>query len=640
MGNSGEIYYLDARKLAKKEYSRLRAKGLAGCLRSLDEVVKGKNIISEIDLGVVDIPLNKVNGTFSKTRASSFAANYMPLLSVKSEFAQKWISLCDAHIDEGIREPVKAFEYLNRFYIVEGNKRISVLKYFDAYSYHGNVTRLLPEKNEKDNEILIYYEFLDFYKETKINTIWFSQQGSFPKMLKHLQSWQPSISLIYENKYRYFNNSIYLPFRQIYLSLGGQGINITTGDAFLQYLDLYGVPETIAYTELRKEIEALMPELSNILSQDNIFVDDGSKEQKKYLFTEIASYISPKKKIKVSFVYPKTCADSSWTFSHDMGRKHLQKVFGDIIEVNYVENVPENNEAYTYIKKLAEEKNNIIFCTSPSFLTSSIKAALEFPDVKILNCSETGTSKKVKTYFGRLYEARFLCGIVAGMLTKTNNIGYIGTFPVPEVICGINSFALGAAFVNPYARIKVSWTYKWDSDNTNNDYEMIKNMSCDIISHHNTIVSGQNINYYGLYSFECINNSIYENCSIEPIATPVWNWGIFYEKIVKILIKELSSPLNDLFKHEDSVMNFWWGMDSGVVDFFYSRRKLPYYCQNMIEFVRQSIIEKNLEIFKGPVYDNKGQMRLKKGESADRNFIVKMDWFVDVIEGNVPFNRE
>lgn len=636
MGQSGELYYLDARKIAKKEYSRLRAKGLAGNLFSLDEAMRGKKILSEVDLGTVDIPLSKINGTFSKTRASSFAANYMPLLSVKSEFAQKWIGLCNAHIVEGIREPVKAFEYLNKFYIVEGNKRISVLKYFDAYSYHGNVTRLLPEKNENDKEILIYYEFLDFYKETKINTIWFSQQGSFNKLLSYLKSWQPSMPLIYENKYRYFNNSIYLAFRQIYLGLGGQNINITTGDSFLQYINLYGIPETSVYSDLRKTIENLMPELINMVSQNEIVVDDGSKTQKTYLFTEIASYISPKKKIKVAFAYPKTSMASSWTFSHEMGRKHLQKVLGDIIEVNFVENVPESNEAYAYIKKLAEDKNNIIFCTSPSFLTSSIKTALEFPDVRILNCSETGASKKVKTYFGRLYEARFLCGIVAGMLTKTNHIGYIGTYPVPEVICGINSFALGAAFVNPYVKVKVAWTYKWDSDSTNNDYEIIKNLCCDIISHHNTIISGQNINYYGLYSFDCINNSIDENCSIEPIATPVWNWGVFYEKIVKILIKELNSPLIDLFKHQDSPMNFWWGMDSGVVDFFYSRQKLPYYCQKMIEFVRQSIIERKLEIFKGPVYDNKGQIRLKKGESADRGFIVKMDWFVDVIESDVP----
>ena len=178
-------HYRAAQKAGKKDLQTRTSQKLPVEMPALDTILEHVDISGEVPLGLVDIPTELIVGTKTCGRASSFAPNFMPILGESTEFAAKWSSLCDAHLKEGIRDPIVAYEYMNHYYIQEGNKRVSVLKYFDAISIPGYVTRIIPAR-EDTPESRIYYEFLDFYNATNINYLFFSKEGSYAHLAFHL----------------------------------------------------------------------------------------------------------------------------------------------------------------------------------------------------------------------------------------------------------------------------------------------------------------------------------------------------------------------------------------------------------------------------------------------------------------------
>ncbi len=627
---AADSHYLIARRLGQKEYSRNISRGQNGYLPFLEGILKNIEIVYELDLGLIDIPLKKIVGTYTYGRSRSFAGNYMPLLSPKAEFALKWSTLCEAHINEGIRDPIKVYEYMNWFYVVEGNKRVSVLKYYDAYSIPGRVARLVPKRDESDDAITIYYEFLDFYKKTGINLIWFTKRNSFSILAGYLDNFVPDKNLMNISKYKYFANSVYLPFRKVYLDLGGQKLPITTGDAFLEYITVYGMPDGIDDEELRSRLNAFIIELEQMSGNKAVDIQTMPIDTGENLISAVTAFVRPKKPLKVAFVYAKDTNTSSWTYAQEMGRSHVNKVFGEAINTSFVDNVPETLEAYDTLKQLAEDENDVIFVTSPALINATLKAALEFPGTRFLNCSETHSFKHVNTFYGRIYEPRFLAGIAAGSVTKSNVLGYVGTYPIPGVINGINSFALGARMVNPDVTVKVEWLNGWDDmKRAEHAREELISQGADIISHHDTLSNPEVSGEYGVYTV--LSGVGADGSTNEYIAAPVWNWGIFYEKMLRNLMNSRKPSGSG-----QKVINFWWGMDSGIVDFFYSRRLVPAETQKLLDFLKNMIINGMFSPFAGPIYSQDGTLMVKKGEMATREQIVGMDWFVSVIDSKLP----
>lgn len=245
--------YSKARRLGKKDYQARLQKKLRPTLAVLDEILPQDRLLSEVPLGLVHIPVNQIVGTKSASRSSAFSANFMPILQEDTEFAGKWSRLSASQVDEGIRDPIKAYEYMNLFYVEEGHKRVSVLKYFGADSIPAMVTRILPERTE-EKENKIYYEFLDFYRLSEINEIWFSQEGRFAKLQQAVgkapqEPWTEEEKLIFR--------SIYSRFLSEFLLLGGQKLSITPGDAFLGFLTLHDYRQLSAATvrELEKMVD-------------------------------------------------------------------------------------------------------------------------------------------------------------------------------------------------------------------------------------------------------------------------------------------------------------------------------------------------------------------------------------------------
>ena len=228
--------YLKAQKAGKREYQLRMLRGQQPTLEVLDDILPQRGSYSEVPLGLVQIPMDQIVGTKTGGRSSAFASNFMPILKDNTEFARKWVALSDSHLEEGIREPVKAYEYMNKFYIQEGNKRVSVMKYYDVVSAPGEVTRIIPKRTDEKENIL-YYEFLDFYELSKVNYVWFTKLGSFAKLQtaigkKPKEVWSREDQLTF--------SSSYSRFLAEYDQHGGEKLSITAGDAFLSFIVLYG----------------------------------------------------------------------------------------------------------------------------------------------------------------------------------------------------------------------------------------------------------------------------------------------------------------------------------------------------------------------------------------------------------------
>lgn len=629
---SGIDDFIHARKLGMKEYSRNVSNGQVGYLPSLEGLLKNVDIISEVNLGLVEIPLKKIVGTYTHLRSISFAKNFMPLLDIDTEFQVKWTNLCKAHITEGIRDSVKVYEFLNWFYVIEGNKRVSVLKYYNAYSIPATVIRLVPKIDENDLNNLLYYKFLKFNKITGIFTIWFSKEENFDILLNLLENFNPKISEL-DSKYKYFEVYIFEVFRRLYLQSGGQKIPITTGDAFIEYIKIYGIPEHIDEEDLAATMKEFIKELELFSKDSNLDVQTVPLESSQNkMLSAISTLVIPKKKLKVVFVYARTIESSGWTYAHELGRKYIENTLGENVITSYVENVPENENAYYNIKELAEDGNDIIFTTSPIYMNATLKCALEYPQVKFFNCSEAHPYQHVSNYYGRTYEARFLTGIIAGAMTKTNIIGYVATSPTPEVISSINAYALGAKLVNPYVRVKVAWTNEWNSRIKFSDAgtSLIK-AGADIISNRTLHVPHPVSEEFGVYSMLC-SIDLTKGVPDKYLATPIWQWGIFYEKILNNILNDTFKTIVDIFSGNSKLINFWWGLATGVVDIFYSKELVPTETQKLVNLMKRMIMNNVYHPFTGPIYDQNGVLRIESEETASHEQILSMDWFIDNIE--------
>jgi basic membrane lipoprotein Med (substrate-binding protein (PBP1-ABC) superfamily) len=628
-----EEAYDEALKIGKAKYSDSISRGTSGYLPSLDGILRNQEIVSEVSLGTIDIPLNKVKGTFYLSRGTTFADNFFPLASSSSEFGTKWKALYESHISEGIRDPIKVCEYLNWFYVIEGNKRVSVLKYVGAISVRAEVKRLIPRKDESNRNICIYYEFMAFHKKTGISTIWFSEENRFPELLQMLEDYKPELDFD-PDKYQHFKRAVYNSFREIYHGVGGKKLHITTGDALLAYLQVYGIPQQIDEKD-RHRIKSFLSELEAMSEKAEVSFQMGPfHEVKKNVISTLTTLVAPKKKLKIGFVYALNRDVSGWTYAHDLGRQHILQLLEDQIETTVVENVPETAESYNTFKKLAESGHDIIFATRATFIKPALKAALEFPDVKFLTCSAVHSFKNVTTYSGRIYEPRFLMGLIAGSLTKTNILGYVGEYPIPEVVAGVNAFTLGARMVNPQVRVKVAWTYKWDLEGRTRNTEVeLHDMGADFVSHDGLPIPGK-VKKYGLYAPR-MDDTIPGGADVH-YAMSIWHWGVFYEKLVRGIISGSWKVVVDSLDADSDLLHFWWGMDSGIVDIFYSLTHLPRETQRLVDFMRKMIIRNEFHPFTGPIIDQSGKIQVHEDSVATHDQIITMNWFVEGVEGEIP----
>ncbi|HPZ10417.1 MAG TPA: BMP family ABC transporter substrate-binding protein, partial [Candidatus Eremiobacteraeota bacterium] len=263
-----------------------------------------------------------------------------------------------------------------------------------------------------------------------------------------------------------------------------------------------------------------------------------------------------KPKLKVAFVYVGPVGDAGWTLAHDNARKDLEKYLGELVETASIESVPEGADAERIFTKLCEEGYKLIFGTSFGYMDAMENVAKRYPHVVFEHCSGYKTSTNLGTYFGKIEQPRYLSGLVAGKMTKSNKIGYVAAHPIPEVIRGINAFTLGVRKVNPRATVQVVWTYTWyDPAKEKEAAESLLDMGSDVIAQHqDTPGPQQAAEGKGCYSIG-YNSDMSSFAPKAHLTSPVWNWSPFYMKTAR-----------EVYEDKWKSSSYCGGMKDGIVD--------------------------------------------------------------------------
>ncbi len=616
--------YTKALKSAKKCYQRNVAKGEYPYLPAMEDVIaqKGQGTLKEDSLGLVHIPAHLIVGTAYAGRTNSFASNFMPLLDADTEFAKKWAYLCRAHVEEGIREPIKVFEYMNKFYVVEGNKRVSVLKYFDAGSVPAMVTRKIPEKSN-DTDVIIYYEFMEFYELTRIYRIIFSKQGSYQKLLELLPVEK---DVKWDDEFRQDFLSAYYRFETAYEKSKVKNVDLTAADVFLVLLEEFGYAaiEDLSSDEMLSRIEAANDEI--LLEEvHDIKLEMEPEEAKKNIFDWM--FPSSIGHLKVAFVNNKAVEQSGWVYGHELGRLHLENEFKGKVstarfEINTkseIDSVDAIEEMAASLEEIIYEGYKVIFTTTPELVEPALKVSLAHPEVIILNCSLNVPHKYVRTYYGRMYEAKFIMGAIAAAYSESDNIGYVADYPIYGMTANINAFALGASMINPRAKVYL----KWETLKEQLPEDYFEKLGITMVSYRDMLAPNNKSAHFGL----CYHDN--EKDMVVNLAMPIWNWGEFYEKIVKSIFD------GDYKKNADVALNYWWGMSADAIDIFCSHH-LPIETRRLADFMKSAIKSEVIKPFCGKIVAQDGTVYSEIDTCMMPEDLMKMEWLVKNVVGEIP----
>ena len=329
--------------------------------------------------------------------------------------------------------------------------------------------------------------------------------------------------------------------------------------------------------------------------------------------------------LKVGFVYVGPVGDHGWTFQHDQGRQAIEATFGDRVSTTFVESVKEGPDAERVIRQLAASGHGLIFTTSFGFMDPTLKVAKQFPNVKFEHATGFKRAPNVSTYSGRFYEGRHVIGKIAGKMSKTGKIGYIASFPIPEVVRGINAATMAAQSVNPDIEVQVVWVNTWyDPGKEADAAKALIAQGADIIMQHTDSPAAlQAAENAGVMAFGQASNmaKFAPNAQLTAIED---NWAPYY-------VKRTQDVLDGTWESSDS----WGGMDVDEV-VMSPYWNMPYEVAVMAKEAEAKIRTGKVHAFTGPMIDRDGKERLAAGQVADDGMLLGMDFFVQGVKGDLP----
>lgn len=616
-----EIYAAALRR-GQKEYKELLAAGKSPNPAVLDQILDGSIAAVTQSVGLVEIPTERIIGTRSAGRITTFSASFLPLAKANSEFASKWENLCMAHLGEaGIRDPVTCYEYLGNFYVEEGNKRVSVLRYHGASRVPAMVTRILPQHSDEPR-IKAYYEFLDFYKLTNLYTVLFRRPGDYAKLLALLgkepdEQWSEAERRTFSAYFHYFLDA--------FQSLRNVLNDVLPEEALLMWLKIHPYKDLgrLTATQLRTSLEALWPDVVSSTRQAEVKVEAESAPEAGGIGSIFSRIISPLPDcVHVAFVHQLDPAISPWVVGHEDGRRYLEETFGEQVVCRSYYNARTDDSAELLLEQAIDEGAQVIFTTAPKLNRITLKFAVKYPKLHFFNCSVDLPYSSVRAYYGRIFEAKFITGAIAGAMAQDDRIGYVGSNPIVGVPASINAFALGALMTNPRAQIELRWSCCGGTPQADFFRDGIRVIS-------NKDVPSQDKMYtdfcsYGTYQMDDQGNLI-------PLASPVWVWGKFYQIVVE---SALAGTLKD-DKLNLRAVNYWLGMDSGVIDITLSDR-LPVGVKILAELLRTSMRERTMDPFRRKLVAQDGRVISDGSRRLSPDELLRMDWLCHNIIGSIP----
>lgn len=610
--------YRSAHKKALKTYREDTERGRWPYPKVLDDILDNHRIAGRIELGVLNVPIDRVVGTVSDGRRTVFTRDFMPLPEPNTEFGTKWISLCEAHLDaEGIRDPIRCYEYYGNFYVQEGNKRLSVFRYFDAPTVPASVLRIVPAYSD-DPETRLYYEFLEFYHLSRTYAFRFSKPGSYRKLVAALgfepdEVWTEEQRRKVVSAYTHFSDAaarIKLP----------DGVDLS--DAFLAWVSVYSLDDLNALSS-ETMLASLNASVTDIEADVTVATEsDAPKDDAEPagILSRIYNAMFLPTHINAAFIHEFAPEQSNWVRGHEQGRLFAEEqLAGKITTRAYIADAETN--ADTLFAEAVKDGAQVIFATTPSLIDACRRAAAAYPNVKVLNCSVAMPYPGVRTYYSRIYETKFLAGVIAGACSHSDRLGYVAAAPIFGVPASVNAFALGARLVNPRAVVKL----RWSCTEPDPLAALIKD-GVDVVSNREWFAPEAPQPPYGLIR-------IRNDGSPEPLAATYWNWGAFYQKLLSDLL--LGHWEDESANRSAAAINYWWGMQSGVIGVTPSE-KLPEGVKALVEALKNSIAEGRLDPFRRVMSDQEGIVRNEGDRWLSPSEILHMDWLSDTIEGSIP----
>ena len=330
--------------------------------------------------------------------------------------------------------------------------------------------------------------------------------------------------------------------------------------------------------------------------------------------------------LKVGFVYVGPIGDHGWTYRHDEGRKAIERKFGDRIKTTYVESVSEGADAERVIRQLAATGHGLIFTTSFGYMNPTIKVAKRFPKVKFEHATGYKRAKNVSTYMARFYEGRTIAGMIAGQVTKSNVIGYVGSFPIPEVVRGINAFTIALRKVNPKAQVKVVWVNTWyDPGKESDAAKALIDQGADVILQHTDSPAAIQIaQKRGAWAV----GQASDNSKFGPkahLTAIVDVWDDYY-------IQRTKAVLDGTWKSQ----NVWGGLKAGMLAMSPYNQALPKAVVAKAKQAEADIMSGKLHPFAGPIRNQDGKLVVPAGKSIGDKELLSMNWYVEGVQGKLP----
>jgi basic membrane protein A len=333
--------------------------------------------------------------------------------------------------------------------------------------------------------------------------------------------------------------------------------------------------------------------------------------------------------LKAAFVYVGPVGDAGWTFAHDLGRRTALEKYGDKVVTTFVEKVPEGPDAERVIRDLVAQGNKLVFTTSFGFMDATLKVAKDHPEVLFEHATGYKTTENLRVYEAKFYEGAYLAGVVAGKMTKSNVLGFVGSFPIPEVLRNINAYTLGAQSVNPKVKTKVVWVNAWfDPPKETEAAQSLMNGGADVLLQNTDSTAVlQAAERGGKYAFgwDSDMSAFAQKAHLGSVAL---NWAVYYDKAFGEALAKTWKP--EMTK---------WGVKEGIVDFVKPAAFLPPEVAAKLAEVREGLKSGTVAVFKGPLVDSTGKVVLAKDVVADEAWKGAVNFYVKGVEGKVPSGK-
>ena len=327
---------------------------------------------------------------------------------------------------------------------------------------------------------------------------------------------------------------------------------------------------------------------------------------------------------KAGFVYVGPVEDFGWTHQHDVGRKAVEEALGDKVATSFVESVKEGADAERVISELASS-HGIVFTTSFGYMNPTVKVAEQFPDVKFEHATGYKRTANLTTYNARFYEGRYIQGVIAGMISKSGIVGYIGSIPIPEVVMGMNSFMQGLRSVRADGKIKIVWINGWyDPGKESDAAKAMIDQGADMIAQHTDSAAPLQVaEQRGVQGFGQASDMI-QFAPKAQLTSSIDNWGPYY-------IDRVKAAMEGTWKSED----VWGGLAAGMLKMA-SYTNMPDDVAAAAQAAENGIKDGSIAIFKGPIKDQDGNEKVADGAVLSDGDILGMNWLAEGIEGKLP----